>query len=475
MKRDLFVLCLATLLILLLIIPAGAIPLPPYVVDSGVSRNDRSSSALMERKDTWTFQDWNLVKDDQDFFNPIAVWYTILPGSDVIKYQRGTNNEVIYCQPDQKDCLTNWYSWQSRVFTPDGKDWWKDYGSINNNRYGIGTYDNGQGAMIPLHSPQNFRKSIIGSTIPNSNDIGGPVLSPMTLKELAVTSGTPYEWRGLWKVELYLYDPLERHSTLLKTQYFTLVDGTTAVTITTTPTASIPVSATTTPTSTLTTSPYNVPVSPITSPTAPGTAREIVIEAEDITNANVKKTGASWDSVVEKCPTWRGSDWSGTGDYFLSNGGDALTYSFNVPASGTYALWMRDWSDTNHAPGDRQVTIAVDNRDIGTFDAASSFSKGTTGYGWDRFDSVPLSAGPHSLKITKEATTSSAAIIDAILFTTDKNANPPGSTTHSEALCAGKTGTTPSYSPNPTGSGIETALIPLAIGLGAIAFMTKKG
>jgi hypothetical protein len=165
------------------------------------------------------------------------------------------------------------------------------------------------------------------------------------------------------------------------------------------------------------------------------TIQTLIVEGENYINANVLKTGAEWDSSEEKCPTWRGSDWSGTGDYYLSHGGDTLTYAINIPATGKYVMWMRDWSDTNHAAGDRQVTIAIDGATVGTYDAASSFNKGTTGYGWDKLTTVDLSSGSHTMTITKKATTSSAAIIDALWFSSDLNAVPAGPISHSTSLC----------------------------------------
>ena len=171
------------------------------------------------------------------------------------------------------------------------------------------------------------------------------------------------------------------------------------------------------------------------SPTTPVTSQKVTIPAVNFLSADVLKTGAEWDSSEEKCPTWRGSDWSGTGDYYLSHGGDKLTYAINIPATGKYVMWMRDWSDTNHAAGDRQVTITIDGTTIGTYDAASSFNKGTTGYGWDKLTTVDLSSGSHTMTITKKATTSSAAIIDALWFSSDLNEVPAGTISHSTSLC----------------------------------------
>jgi len=146
---------------------------------------------------------------------------------------------------------------------------------------------------------------------------------------------------------------------------------------------------------------------------------------------------------------------------------------------------MRDWSDSNHAAGDRQVTIAIDGSTIGTYDAASSFNKGTTGYGWDKFTTVDLGAGSHILTVTKKDTTSSAAIIDELWFSSNVNEIPQSYNTHSDALCSAPTKpgtTTPKIStvpwtqeslPLPT-TGIETTVILLAIGLGVVVF-AKRG
>ena len=209
------------------------------------------------------------------------------------------------------------------------------------------------------------------------------------------------------------------------------------------------------------------------------TNQRIIIEGENYINANVQKTGATSDSVEEKCPTWRGNDWSGTGDYYLSHGGDTLTYSINTPVTGKYTMWMRDWSDTNHATGDRQITISIDGTTIGTFDAASSFNKGTTGYGWDKFTTVNLGAGSHTMKITKKDTTSSAAIIDELWFSSNLDEIPQGYNTHSDALCSGTT--KPQITPAPwtqeslpAPSGIETAVILISIGLGVVVFAKRR-
>jgi hypothetical protein len=104
-------------------------------------------------------------------------------------------------------------------------------------------------------------------------------------------------------------------------------------------------------------------------------------------------------------------------------------------------MWMRDWSDTTSVAGDRQVTIAIDGSTIGTYDAASSFNKGTTGYGWDKLTTVDLSSGSHTMTVTKKDSASSAAIIDTLWFSSDLNAVPTGPISHSTSLCSATTQT----------------------------------
>ncbi|MDD5472711.1 MAG: hypothetical protein PHU34_01045, partial [Candidatus Methanoperedens sp.] len=149
-------------------------------------------------------------------------------------------------------------------------------------------------------------------------------------------------------------------------------------------------------------------------------------EIEDEVSANVQKPGTSWDSVEEKNPTWRlglsNETYSGTGDWYLSRGGDTLTYNVNVSETGSYVFWMRDWTDKKHPFGSQEITITIDGITVGNFNEHT----GDAGYGWQQLTSVSLSAGPHTLKITKTQTTSAAAILDAMLLTTDASYTPSG-------------------------------------------------
>lgn len=152
----------------------------------------------------------------------------------------------------------------------------------------------------------------------------------------------------------------------------------------------------------------------------------IWIETEDEAGANVQKPGTSWDSIEEKNPSWRlglsTETYSGTGDWYLSREGDTLTYNVNVPETGSYVFWMRDWTDKKHPFGSQEITITIDGTTVGNFNEHT----GDVGYGWQKLTSVSLSAGSHTLKITKTQTTSSAAILDAMLLTTDASYTPSG-------------------------------------------------
>jgi hypothetical protein len=343
----------------------------PAVIDSGTSTYVTSGN-LLQPKTTWTTSDTGSEAN-------IAAWIRISPGTSMAD---GSRPQFAY-----------------RVFTPDGKEWYKD---INPSSWKV----NVDGQMTYIAQPGDFSASDFGSY--NNLEYGEARMGVYEFQPEHNAGKPSYQFNGPWRVDMIISTPIpnsggQRAYTTVKTLTFNLKDGGTTQ--------------------------VNPPVA----------GSSIDISTEDFTSADVQKTGATWDSTVEKCPTWRGNDWSGTGDYYLSHGGDTLTYSFTAPQKGTYALWMRDWSDTNHAKGDRQVTITLDGSTVGTFDAANAFNRGTTGYGWDKFTNVDLSAGSHTLKITKKDTTSSAAIVDHILLTPDLSKTPQGAVGHSEALCAGTT------------------------------------
>ncbi|HEX3000906.1 MAG TPA: hypothetical protein VHN82_00815 [Methanoregula sp.] len=375
--------------ILLVVLILAISPVSAYMAtltgSSGVSRGDGSGN-IFEAKDSWKKSEFRQGDYEKNY---IVAWADIAPGSFLFKKCNNNLN----------------YRW--RIVTPDGKDYYR----LNDPNYGYKTKD---GHYLNYGTGYIWNDKRVYES-----------LDPYILMQTATNGGA--SWQGKWTLEFYFEnapdscDWSQEDYTLVNTQTFTLVDDSTAKTTT---------SAATTPASPS----YGVTTTP---PAAQGHA--VSISAMDYTDASVQKTGASWDSTAEKCPTWRGSDWSGTGDYYLSRGGDTLTYSLDIPVSGVYYLWMRDWSDTNHDKGDRQVTITIDGKTLGTFDAAASFNDGTTGYGWDKLTNIDLSAGSHAVKITKTATTSSAAIIDSLYFTPQSRDVPQGAIGHSESLCSGGT------------------------------------
>jgi hypothetical protein len=469
MKKNTILLTVLVILFLILAVaPVSAIM--AIKTGDGVSRGDYDTLAIYEAKDTWK------KSESSEYVTP---WVSISPGSDLV-------------------CNGNSYiSYRYRLLTPEG---------LNYNKVVFdSTYDAGNGLLLS-GNPISFTKDKAANWLKVSNLISN-------------ANQKGFGWQGTWTQEFYFADfDCIKHETstwnLVSTKKFTLVDD--SVSTTTVPYTTGYV----TPTTQKTTVPYTTGyVTPTTSKIPSPSNQIIIIDGEKYVDANVKKTGATWDSVEEKCPTWRGNDWSGTGDYYLSNGGDTLTYLINSPATGNYVMWMRDWSDTNHAAGDRQVTITIDGATIGTFDAASSFNKGTTGYGWDKLTTVNLGAGSHTMKIIKKDTTSSAAIIDDFWFSSNLNEIPQGYTPHSEALCSATTVTrsiapttsgityqpvcTPPICPSgkyvclqnngcpggcgyscdtvssqttvpPTRSGIETVVILLAIGLGVVVFAKRR-
>ncbi len=387
MKRD--TILVIGLVIVLLVITAT--PVSAYMATltgDGVSRGDMYGK-IYEAKDTYKKSDGSQTVKTQY----VVPWVSIVPGSDV-----------------NHKCYLN-TGYRVRLLTPEGKNYEM---LVRGDPTGESMYKTASGVLL---SPNGHFFSADGK--------GYEFLNVYNL--VYETSRRSVAWQGTWTEEFYFavtdcYPSTPKnveYFELVKTKTFTLVDDTGP-----------------------TPGPSYIPVPSTTTPIPSPSTQKIIIGGENYVDANVQKTGATWDSVEEKCPKWRGNDWSGTGDYYLSHGGDTLTYIINSPASGNYVMWMRDWSDTNHAAGDRQVTVTIDGVTIGTFDAASSFNKGTSGYGWDKFTTVNLGAGSHTLKITKKDTTSSAAIIDDLWFSSNVNEIPQSYTPHSEALCSVTTVTT---------------------------------
>ncbi|NMB77493.1 MAG: hypothetical protein GYA23_00165 [Methanomicrobiales archaeon] len=344
------------------------------VVDSGTSTY-QVSGPLLTPKTTWKSTDTGTDAN-------ICAWIKISPSTSM---GDGLRPQFTY-----------------RLFTPDGKDWFKDI-----NPSGIPAVVDSENVNIA--QIQDFYATNIYS---NDNlEYGEARFDVEWISPRHNANRPSYQFAGQWNVDMIRvdYDGQSRTYTKVKTLSFTMIDESTTKPVT---------------------SPITVP------PTNPVDAGKGYIEAEDYSGVDVQKTGAEWDSTVEKCPTWRGNDWSGTGDYYLSHGGDTLTYTFTVPTSATYILWMRDSSDLKHAKGAREVTLQLDGKTIGTFDAAAAFNRGTTGYGWDKLTTIDLSSGRHTLKVTKKDTTSAAAVLDVFWFSPDLNEVPSGYITHSTSLCS---------------------------------------
>ncbi|MBI3742677.1 MAG: hypothetical protein HY261_00110, partial [Chloroflexi bacterium] len=103
----------------------------------------------------------------------------------------------------------------------------------------------------------------------------------------------------------------------------------------------------------------------------------------------------------------------------------SLTYNFQILAAGDYTLWIRDFDDNKHPLGARVVNINIDNKDAGNYDSIDIASPGPKGdYGWHATAKVRLEAGKHTMKVTKVATTSSAAILDTFYFTSNPADQP---------------------------------------------------
>ena len=165
-----------------------------------------------------------------------------------------------------------------------------------------------------------------------------------------------------------------------------------------------------------------------TPPIAPQNAPKVVkpqaitIQAEDEISAQVQKPGTSWDSTEERTPSWR-KGWTGGGDWYLSRSGDKLTYRFTTETEADFFLWIRDWADGRHPANSRVLNVTIDGWSVSIGDPTVQDSQ----HHWRRVASpVPLklAAGTHTMTVTKAATTSSAAIVDAFFLTDNEKVTP---------------------------------------------------
>ncbi|MDO8793628.1 MAG: hypothetical protein Q7J25_03310 [Vicinamibacterales bacterium] len=130
-------------------------------------------------------------------------------------------------------------------------------------------------------------------------------------------------------------------------------------------------------------------------------------------------------NMKEIGPAWR-PPYSGTGDWYLAVGGEFLRYRVDIPVSATYTMWIRDYADRFQARGVRRIIVEWDGRVYVTFGEVEKDAPGDRGvFGWHKVGGgVLLTAGTHTLKVTKEATTAGAAILDAFYLTPDPNDRP---------------------------------------------------
>jgi len=154
----------------------------------------------------------------------------------------------------------------------------------------------------------------------------------------------------------------------------------------------------------------------------------ILIQAEDEVAASVAKPGTSWDSVEEVKPSWR-KGWTGAGDWYLSRGGDRLTYSFKIQNPAVFYVWVRDWDDGLHPVGSGAIDMLFSwTGGSAELRNAPENSVRNSQHQWHKVGQVTLNAQPGSaisLSVVKSASTSKAAVLDAYFFTSDPNQSPP--------------------------------------------------
>ena len=151
------------------------------------------------------------------------------------------------------------------------------------------------------------------------------------------------------------------------------------------------------------------------------TGNGIKIEAESESSSSLLPHTENWHSRKETNPSWR-PPFYGTGVWYLSRGGESLTYNFQAPSTGEYNLWVRDYVDNFQPIGVRRVTYTINGKILGTFPEVilpkSKIDPQKGAFGWHNVGKVRLSSGQNTMKTTKESTTSGAAILDAFYLTT---------------------------------------------------------
>jgi len=154
--------------------------------------------------------------------------------------------------------------------------------------------------------------------------------------------------------------------------------------------------------------------------------KSVWIEAENEARINLLPHTEPWHSNKwVGAASWRPPLY-GPGYWYLSRGGEWIEYDVTVPANGAYHVWIRDYVDNNQARGIRRINLMFDGKSYGTFGEVNiPVSSNLGAIGWHEVGSgVTLTAGKHVLRITKEATTAGAAVLDAYYLTTDTDVPP---------------------------------------------------
>ncbi len=153
----------------------------------------------------------------------------------------------------------------------------------------------------------------------------------------------------------------------------------------------------------------------------------IWIEAENEDSFNIKPVGSRPAiNMKETNPSWR-PPYFGTGDWYLAAEGEWLGYPLNIPKTGLYNVWVRDYVDKYQPRGVRRIIISFDSKKYAVTPETAAAAPGDRGtFGWHKVGSgIQLSAGiSHRLQVTKEKTTVGAALLDAFYLTTGSETPP---------------------------------------------------
>ena len=134
----------------------------------------------------------------------------------------------------------------------------------------------------------------------------------------------------------------------------------------------------------------------------------ILIQAENEKTAAVNVPY----SLKEIRPAFR-QGWTGRGDWYLTTGGDTLTYAFSAGKATSYALWVRDLDDGMHYVGARTITILMDGVSVGNFPENTTPD---SAFHWHKVVDVSLTRGKHTMAVMKTQSTSAAALLDAFFL-----------------------------------------------------------